>query len=514
MSDEHRAPDRFGIRLATDEERTVRTPSGRSVDGFDSRQSRSQNTDTVPGGEAGMTTDVDRTIDANLETYREALFELLEQPSISTTGEGMDAAPGLVAETLRRFGFETVTTVETRRYPVVYGERTTSEDAPTILFYGHYDVQPPGDDAEWESPPFEPTIRNDSIYARGAGDNKGQFSAHIFALHALCEADALPEVNVKIVLDGGEESGSGGFRDYLSSNPSELADVDLVYVADGPMFGSATDADAGSGAREQRPLVAYGNKGVLSFQLDLRTANTDLHSGNFGGPVPNAATELVDVLASMRDGDEIAIDGFHDGIDVTEADREAVADIPSDEDAIRAELDLSQLATDRPYYEQLLLHPTLTINGLSSGYEGEGMKTVLPSTATAKLDCRLVPDQDPDDVFEAVREHVASVNPDVDVTKQGTFPPLKTPLETPAGDLVLEALADVWDRDPVEFPVLGGSLPAAFFRNVPDLADVPILVVPYANPDQGNHSPNEHLDVDCFENGIRTSARVIRALSD
>ena len=460
-----------------------------------------------------MTEDIDRVIDANLDAYREALFELLAQPSISTTGEGMDAAPALVGETLRRFGFERVTRVETSRYPVVYAERTTSEDAPTVLFYGHYDVQPPGDEAAWESPPFEPTVREGSIYARGAGDNKGQFSAHAFAVHALEEADAFPDVNVKLVLDGGEESGSAGFREYLDSNPSELAGTDLVYVADGPMFGSATDAASGTDGRSQRPLVAYGNRGVLSFQLDLQTASTDLHSGNFGGPVPNAATELVDLLASMRDGDEIAIDGFHEGIDVTDADRAAVADIPADEDAIRAELDLSGLASDRPYYERLLLEPTLTINGLSSGYQGDGMKTIVPSTATAKLDCRLVPDQDPDAVFEAVREHVAAHNPDVEVTKQSTFPPLKTPIETPAADPVLAALESVWDREPVEFPVLGGSLPAAYFRRVPALSDVPVLVVPYANPDQGNHSPNEHLDVECFENGIRTSARILREIA-
>ncbi|WP_290810246.1 M20/M25/M40 family metallo-hydrolase [Halovivax sp.] len=456
---------------------------------------------------------IDRAIDANLDDYREALFELLRQPSVSTTGDGMDAAPDLVVETLSRFGFETVRRIETDRYPVVYAERLADDAAPTILFYGHYDVQPPGAETEWDSPPFEPTVRDGSIYARGAGDNKGQFAAHAFAVDALLEADAFPEVTVKLVLDGGEESGSAGFRDYLASNPAELADADVVYVADGPMFGPASGG-GGRGARERRPLIAYGNKGVLSFQLDLRTANTDLHSGNFGGPVPDAATELVAVLASMRDGDEITIDGFHEGIDVTAADRAAVEEVPTDEAAIREELELTHLASELPYYERLLLGPTLTINGLSSGYRGDGMKTVLPSTATAKLDCRLVPHQDPDDVFETVRDHVTAHHPDVEVTKQGTFPPLKTPIDAPVADPIAAALEAVWERDPVEFPVLGGSLPAAYFREVPALADVPVLIVPYANPDQGNHSPNEHLDLECFENGIRTSATVIHDLGE
>ncbi|WP_255171073.1 M20/M25/M40 family metallo-hydrolase [Natrononativus amylolyticus] len=461
-----------------------------------------------------MAADVTDAVEDGFERYRAALFDLLRQPSVSTTGEGMDVAPALVCDTLSEFGFEGVTQVETSRYPVVYAEHVVDEAAPTLLFYGHYDVQPSGDDAEWESPPFEPTVRDGSIYARGAGDNKGQFSAHVFAVHALREADAYPDVNVKLLLDGGEESGSAGFREYLSDEPAEITDADLVYVADGPMFGSATDAAGGSGARSQRPLIAYGNKGILSFQLDLRTARTDLHSGNFGGPVPNAATELVALLSSMREGDEITVEGFHDGIDVTDSDRRTVENIPVDEDAIRAELELSHLASDRPYYERLLLHPTLTINGLSSGYQGDGMKTVLPSRATAKLDCRLVPNQDPDEVFEAVRAHVTARHPDVEITKQGTFPPLKTPLEAPAAEPVEEALAAVWGQSPVVFPVLGGSLPAAYFREVPELADVPVVVVPYANPDQGNHSPNEHLDLDCFRNGIETSAEAIRRFAE
>ncbi len=461
-----------------------------------------------------MDHEVDRAIEENGETYREALYDLLRQPSVSTTGEGMDEATDLVVETVERFGFERASRIETDRYPVVYGEWRSDPEAPTVLFYGHYDVQPPGEHEEWESPPFEPTEREGSVYARGAGDNKGQFAAHLFALHALLEADVVPEVTVKVLLDGGEESGSAGLRSYLDSGAQAVADADLIYVADGPMFGSAGDASSGEGARAQRPLLAYGNKGVLSFQLDLRTANTDLHSGNFGGPVPNAATELVDLLASMRSGEEIAIDGFHEGSAVTDADRELVARIPTDEAAIEEELDLTHLATDRPYYEQLLVHPTLTINGLRSGYGGEGMKTVLPSRATAKLDCRLVPGQEPERVFERVRAHVEREHSDVEIEKQGSFPPMKTPIDTPASDVVADALTSVWGVEPVEFPVLGGSLPAAYFRELSTLSEVPILVVPYANPDQGNHSPNEHLDLECFENGVRTSARVIAGLGD
>ncbi|MFC5134892.1 MULTISPECIES: M20/M25/M40 family metallo-hydrolase [Haloferacaceae] len=464
-------------------------------------------------------------VDERVDAYRDRLFELLAQPSVSTTGEGMDVAADLVIDVLEDAGLD-AERIETERYPLVYAERgpagdedgaddtgdaaETGDDAPTVLFYGHYDVQPPGDVDAWESPAFEPTIRDGSIYARGSGDNKGQFAAHAFAVDALLAADAFPDVTVKLLIEGGEESGSAGLREYLRSQPAALGDVDLVYVADGPRHAVAGE----DGVRAGVPTLMYGNRGVLSVQVDLRTANTDLHSGNFGGPVPGATNRLVELLASMRadDGDGVDVDGFHDGTAITDADRELVAAIPDDSEAIREELDVDRFVTDDPYYERLLARPTMTINGLSGGYQGEGMKTVLPATASAKLDFRLVPNQDPDAVFEAVRSHLREREPRVEVAKHGTFPPMKTPVDTPMAAPVRDALETVWNEEVVELPVLGGSLPAAYFREVEALSDVPVLVVPYANHDQGNHSPNEHLDVDCFENGIRTSARVIRSL--
>lgn len=462
----------------------------------------------------------DDTIDERLDDYRDQLFELLRQPSISTTGEGMDAAGDLVVETLEGCGLD-AELVETGRYPLVYAERVPESvasgardagDLPTIVFYGHYDVQPPGDESEWESPAFEPTVRDGSIYARGTGDNKGQFLAHAFAVDGLLAADEFPDAVVKFVVEGGEESGSEGLREYLGSGAPEITDADLVYVADGPQHAVADE----EGVRHGKPTLIYGNRGILAFDVEVRTANTDLHSGNFGGPVPTATNELVRALDSMRgdDGDEIVVDGFHDGIEITEADRELVRAIPDDAAAIAEELELSRFASDDPYYERLLTQPTMTINGLSGGYQGDGMKTVLPCRASAKLDCRLVPGQDPDDVFEAIAAHLEAFEPDLQATKHSSFPPMKTPVDSPAGAPIRRALADVWGEDPVELPVLGGSLPAAFFRDVDALADVPVFVVPYANHDQGNHSPNEHLDLRCFENGIRTSAAAITAVAE
>jgi acetylornithine deacetylase/succinyl-diaminopimelate desuccinylase-like protein len=440
-----------------------------------------------------------KRIDAEIDGYREDLFELLRQPSISATGEGMEACAELVGGLFETYGFDSWRRIETSRYPLVYAEWTVDPSQPTVLFYGHYDVQPAGDESLWASPPFDPTVRDGAIYARGSGDNKGQFLTHLFALDALLsttDADG-PPVNVRCLIEGGEENGSVGLEEYLHGDPVELGDIDFTYVADGPMH------------RSGRPTIIYGNRGLLSFRLELERANRDVHSGNLGGPVPSASNDLVDVVASLWDEDGIAVEGVYDAIDIPQTHRALVDDIPVDEDAIRSNLGLDEFATDRPYYEQLLLEPAITVNGIRSGYVGEGMKTVRPCEAAANLDIRLLPNQDPEAVFELVEAHVHEREPAVDVSWLGSFPPMLSPVDTPQEAVIREALAAVWGTEPVEMPLYGGSLPAAHFRTA---LDVPVLVVPYANNDQNNHAPNEHLDVECFRNGIETSAQVLHRL--
>jgi acetylornithine deacetylase/succinyl-diaminopimelate desuccinylase-like protein len=356
------------------------------------------------------------------------------------------------------YGFEAELR-ETATHPLVYAEEIVGEDRPTVLFYGHYDVQPPGEASAWESPPFEPTIRDGSIYARGAGDNKGQLLTHVFAAAAVREHDGELPLNVKFLFEGEEETGSRGLVEFVESSPPELA-CDLVYVADGPMHPSRS------------PTTVYGNRGILAAELTLQTAAADLHSGNFGGPVPNAANELLAVLGTLYDGERIEIEGVYDDVAITAADREAISEIPFDAEKMKRDLGVDRFTVpDERYYERLLSEPTLTINGLRSGYGGKGMKTVIPHEATAKLDMRLVPDQDPEEVFEQLSEHVAEEHPDVEVEKQGTLPPMKTALDTPAAGAVREALSDSWGEDrhaAARREPAGGVLPGGERRPDPD----------------------------------------------
>ena len=224
-------------------------------------------------------------LDDRRDEHRDTLFELLRQPSVSARGEGLDACADLLIDIIGRYGFD-ARAIPTSTAPIVYLSETVDESLPTVLFYGHYDVQPADDDTAWDSPPFDPEVRDASIYARGAGDNKGQLLTHVFALDAVKSVFGALPVNVRFVFEGGEENDSVGFREFIDEH-ADLIDADLVYVADGPMHESG------------RPTVLYGNRGLVSADISMRGANTDLHSGNFGGPVPNPATELVTLLADL-----------------------------------------------------------------------------------------------------------------------------------------------------------------------------------------------------------------------
>ena len=461
-------------------------------------------------------------VDDHEDEHLDDLFDLLGQPSISATGEGVADCVDLVQELCERYGFGDAMRVETPGQPAVIARAEASdsvEDPDTIFVYGHYDVQP-ADPEEWTNDPFDPTISEgpdgrERIYARGAGDNKGQWFAHLCAVRALRETTGL-ETNVTLLLEGEEESGSPNldtvvreYADVLGDDSEERSscgsrtwsgDADLAYVADGPIDESG------------RPHVLMGARGMQYVQVDVQGPNRDLHSGNYGGPVPNPAWELVRIVASLKDDSgRVTIDGFYDDVrPIEDRDREALEAMPFDADAVKADLGIDRFAEGpgESYLEKLLYYPTCNICGFSSGYGGEGSKTVLPSTATLKMDMRLVADQDPEAIYDAFEDHVhehATGVCDVAVTKMGQMHPQRTPLDHPVREPVIDAVAAAWPTEPILKPTLGGSLPTAVFERELGL---PCVTVPYANEDENNHSPDENMALDCFRSGVRTSVEL------
>lgn len=427
------------------------------------------------------------------------LIEYLRHPSISAQNVGIAEVAALLVRLLRDIGLQ-AETVPTANHPMVLARWDGAPGAPTVLLYGHYDVQPPDPLDAWISPPFTPTIRDGRLYARGAGDNKGQHFAQILAIEAHLAVHGRLPCNVVLLLEGEEEIGSPHIAEFVGTHRDRLR-ADLAITADGPLHPSG------------RPTVIFGVRGVASFELRARGAARDLHSGNFGGVAPNPLWRLVHLLATMKAPDgTITIDGLHDAvIPPTNADRAAAAELPLDLDALRRELGLSELdaPAGRPFYERLMFHPTLTINGMHGGYAGPGSKTVLPHEAFVKCDIRLVRAQTPADVLAKVAAHVARHAPDVEFVPMHGMEPSRTPMDSPFAAPIRTAIIAAHGTAPLLFPSLGGSLPDYVFTRI---LGIPAFVVPYANADEANHAPNENIRLDCFFAGIRTGAALLSHL--
>jgi acetylornithine deacetylase/succinyl-diaminopimelate desuccinylase-like protein len=449
---------------------------------------------------------VDRaTLDAFLrahhDSFVEELAELVRLPSISTqSNPGVQACAERLVDTLQRSGLE-ARLLATPGQPVVFGQRLARPGRPTVLIYGHYDVQPVDPLDAWQSPPFEPSVRDGRLYGRGSSDNKGQHLAQLLALRALLAlGDELP-LNVKVILEGEEENGSPHLAGFVQEH-RDLLTADVAYTSDGPVHDSG------------RPLVVLGVRGMLSVELRAHGANRDVHSGNRGGVVPYPAWELVHLLASLRAPDgRVAIEGFYDSVrPATAAEREAMGRLPLDLDAHLREYGINRLPPpdDWGYYERLMLQPTLNIAGLHAGYTGGGIKTIIPHQAIAKLDLRLVPDQTPEDVFRLLERHVRAHAPGIELVRLGDMQPSRTPIDNPYTQTVLAAVREATGEEPYVVPSLGGSLPDYVFTRI---LGIPSLLVPYANPDQNNHAPNENFELARFVGGIRTCATVLQRIA-
>ena len=440
-------------------------------------------------------------IDANRQPFLHRLIDYVRRPSISAHGLGITEVAAFLVDWLNTMGM-CAESVPTAGWPVVLAQRNDKPGAPTVLLYGHYDVQPPDPLDAWLSPPFEPTIRDGRLYARGVGDNKGQHFAQLLALETLLALYQQLPCNVIVLLEGEEEIGSPHMAEFVHQHRHRL-NADLVITADGPVHESG------------RSCILFGVRGVLSFELRAQGANRDLHSGNWGGIAPNPLWTLVHLLGTLKNAaGEITIDGFYDHVQTpTDLERAALAALPLDEARVKTELGLAQFdqPLDRPFYDRLTFWPTLTINGLHGGYAGPGSKTVLAHRAVAKCDIRLVEAQSVEEIFAKLAAHVKRHAPGVELIRQGSMEPSKTPLDSPFAAPIRQAITAAQGAEPLLMPAMGGSLPDYVFTKI---LGIPAFVVPYANADEANHAPNENLEIERFFMGIKTGVAMLTYLGD
>ena len=445
--------------------------------------------------------DVFEYVESNRARFVDELCALLRQPSISTQDTGVRECAELVRQFMADAGVQ-ARLLDTGGYPVVFGEVRTPGARRTVLIYGHYDVQPPEPLEAWETPPFEPSIRDGRIYARGAGDNKGQMFAHLKAVEAVLRVRGRLPVNLKLCYEGEEEIGSRNLPAFVERHRDLLA-ADMVYASDGPMHPSG-------------PLVFFGCRGVLTLELTAHGARRDLHSGNYGGIAPAPARRLVQAVASLWDKrGRVAVKGFYARVrPPSAADRRVLRQTPVDFAALEKDLGVRPVTgrSATAYYRRLLLEPNLNVAGLGSGYQGPGSKTIIPSAARAKLDVRLVMDQTPDEVEAKIRAHLRRHGfTDVELRRHGAMAPSRTPVDHPLGRAVVRAVTQAWGRAPVVLPNLGGSIPDWLFTQV---LGVPSVWVPYAPHDEANHAPNESTTLEGFMNGVRSTAAALFAVAD
>jgi len=443
-----------------------------------------------------------KTAEANRDDDLADLLRLVAQPSISAQNIGVRECAELEEALLRKAGLET-RFLETSAHPMVYGEWLGAPGKPTVLFYGHYDVQPPDPLDLWTTPPFEPTIRDGRIYARGIADNKAQHFSHIAAIRAwLGPTGSLP-VNVKILLEGEEETGSPHLDETVRAH-RDLLGADLVYTSDGPVKSDGF------------PEIAFGVRGMLYIELRAKGPSRDLHSGHWGGVSPNPIWMLVRALNTMLDADNrILVDGFYDNVkEPSPAARRAMDALPFDIDEMIGLIGLTGMTAppDLPFADRIMAQPTLNIAGFTGGYGGPGSKTIIPSTATVKIDMRLVPEQHPDEIWTKVSAHVATHAPDVEIVRlDGGMIPSFTPVEHPLAEVVRDAVEAGFGTRPIDIPLVGGSLPDATWTQT---LGIPSFLVPYGAPEQANHSPNESYRIERLWQGIATSATLMALLGD
>ena len=448
-----------------------------------------------------MSQATDAFVSTHSERFLAELKAFLRIPSISTSPEhagDVRAAAQFVADQLAAAGLEHVEVIATDRHPLVYADWLHAPGKPTVLCYGHYDVQPPDPLELWHTPPFEPTIRDGNLYARGSADDKGQMYMHVKAIEALLAVHGKLPVNVKFLIEGEEEVGGVSITKYVAANPEKLK-ADVALVSDTSLYA------------EGIPTLCIGLRGLIYMEVEAVGPARDLHSGLYGGAAPNAVFGLIELLAKAKDADgRIQIPGFYDQVaEPAGAEMESWNSLPFRESDFLAKEVGSTCLTgepDRTVLERVWSRPTLEVHGIAGGFTGAGAKTVIPATATAKVSMRMVPNQDPDKVFEAFSAWVAANTPagiQTKVKKLSLGPAVVVNPDHPAIHLAAEAFQEVLGK-PTVFIRSGGSVPIV--GDFAHLLGIPTVMMGLGLPDDGLHSPNEKFKLDNFYLGIRTVA--------
>ncbi|WP_227394590.1 dipeptidase [Jeotgalibacillus aurantiacus] len=454
-----------------------------------------------------MTT-YDQYFKENRERHLAELTDWLSIPSVSSLSEHkQDTLRGAewIADNFKKIGLENVQLIPTAGHPVVYADWLHAENAPTVLVYGHYDVQPVDPLHLWETEPFQPSIRDNKIYARGATDDKGQSFMHVKAVEALLKENGSLPVNIKFLIEGEEEIGSVNLPDFVEKN-QELLASDVIVISD-------------TGMQEKgQPAICYGLRGLAGIQINVKGAKGDLHSGLYGGAVQNALHALVKLLDSFRDENGmIQVDRFYDKVEpLTDEEKKEYEALNFSDEALMKELEVNELFGEEGYstLERMWTRPTLEINGMWGGFEGEGIKTVLPNEAHAKITCRLVPHQDPDEIVELLTKHVEAHTPPgvtVKVTPFDKGMPYVTPYDHPA----IQAAGQSYERVygvPTQYVRGGGSIPIV--ATFDQILQKPIVLMGFGLPGENFHAPNEHFHLENFDQGLRVIADYYSTLGD
>ncbi len=440
-------------------------------------------------------------VDQHQDRLLDELKQFLRIPSVSTAPEhtaDVKRAADFVADSLRSVGMEHVEIIPTAGHPLVYADWLHAPGKPTVLCYGHYDVQPPDPLDEWISPPFEPTVRNGNLYARGAADDKGQVYSQIKAVEALRAVSGTLPVNLKFLIEGEEEVGGESIAKYVAENPAKLKS-DVALVSDTELYA------------EGIPTLCVGLRGLIYTEIEARGPARDLHSGLYGGAAPNAVFGLVEILSKLKDANgHILIPGMYDDVrPPSPEEKHSWSILPFDEkEFLKNEVGSSRLTGEPGYsvFERTWARPTLEVHGIAGGFTAPGAKTVIPAKATAKVSMRMVPDQDPEKIVAAFRKYVKEITPagiESEVRVLSAGPAIMVNPDHHAIAVAAQAFSDILGRETV-FVRSGGSIPI-----VGDFAKhlgIPTILMGFGLPDDGLHSPNEKYKVSNYYAGIMTIA--------